>query len=116
MKIAATYENGNIFQHFGKTAQFKLYEIENGKILSAEVVDTNGSEIVARGPCEGKIGYEERGTNGFGYDPLFFPEGSTRTLAEYTEEEKNAISHRADAYRKALEFVEDEMSILDDDF
>lgn len=43
MKIAATYENGNIFQHFGKTAQFKLYEIEDGKILSAEIVDTNGS-------------------------------------------------------------------------
>lgn len=43
MKIAATYENGSIFQHFGKTAQFKLYEIENGKILSSEIVDTNGS-------------------------------------------------------------------------
>jgi len=43
MKIAATYENGNIFQHFGKTAQFKLYEIENGRIISSEIVDTNGS-------------------------------------------------------------------------
>jgi len=43
MKIAATYENGNIFQHFGKSSQFKLYEIEDGAILSSEVVDTNGS-------------------------------------------------------------------------
>ncbi|MBE6794639.1 MAG: dinitrogenase iron-molybdenum cofactor biosynthesis protein [Ruminococcaceae bacterium] len=43
MKIAATYENGEVFQHFGHTAQFKLYEIEDGKIVNAEVVDTNGS-------------------------------------------------------------------------
>ena len=43
MKIAATYENGNIFQHFGHTAQFKIYTVENGKIVSSEVVDTNGS-------------------------------------------------------------------------
>ena len=43
MKIAATYENGNIFQHFGKSAQFKVYEIENGAIVSSEIVDTNGS-------------------------------------------------------------------------
>ena len=43
MNIAATYENGNIFQHFGKSAQFKLYLIENGQIASSEVVDTNGS-------------------------------------------------------------------------
>ena len=43
MKIAVTYENGEIFQHFGHTAQFKLYEVENGSIVSSEVVDTNGS-------------------------------------------------------------------------
>ena len=43
MKIAVTYENGQIFQHFGHTAQFKLYEAEDGKIVNAEVVDTNGS-------------------------------------------------------------------------
>ena len=42
MKIAVTYENGQIFQHFGHTAQFKLYEVENGKIVSSEVIDTNG--------------------------------------------------------------------------
>ena len=43
MKIAVTYENGEIFGHFGHTKQFKVYETENGKILSSEVVDTNGS-------------------------------------------------------------------------
>lgn len=43
MKIAVTYENGQIFQHFGHTAQFKIYEVEDGKIVNSEVVDTNGS-------------------------------------------------------------------------
>lgn len=43
MRIAVTYENGSIFQHFGHTEQFKLYDIEDGKLLSSQVVDTNGS-------------------------------------------------------------------------
>lgn len=43
MKIAATYENGQIFQHFGHTAQFKLYQVEDGRVVSSEVADTNGS-------------------------------------------------------------------------
>lgn len=43
MRIAVTYENGEVFQHFGHTEQFKVYDVENGKIVSSEVVDTNGS-------------------------------------------------------------------------
>ena len=43
MKIAVTYSNGEIFQHFGHTEQFKVYTVEGNKILSAEVIDTNGS-------------------------------------------------------------------------
>ena len=43
MKIAVTYDNGEIFQHFGHTEQFKLYDIENGKVVASEVVGTNGS-------------------------------------------------------------------------
>ena len=43
MKIAVTYSNGEIFQHFGHTEQFKVYTVDGNKILSAEVVDTNGS-------------------------------------------------------------------------
>ena len=43
MKIAVTYENGQVFQHFGHTEQFKIYQVEDGKIVSTEVVDTNGS-------------------------------------------------------------------------
>lgn len=43
MRIAVTYENGTIFQHFGHTQQFKLYDVEDGRIVSSQVVDTNGS-------------------------------------------------------------------------
>lgn len=43
MKIAVTYADGNIFQHFGHTEQFKVYEAENGQIISAQVISTNGS-------------------------------------------------------------------------
>ena len=43
MKIAVTYEDGSIYQHFGHTAQFKIYEAEDGKILSSQILDTNGS-------------------------------------------------------------------------
>lgn len=43
MRIAVTYENGEIFQHFGHTEQFKLYDVEDGKIVGEQIVDTNGS-------------------------------------------------------------------------
>ena len=43
MKIAVTYENGNVFQHFGHTEQFKVYDIIDGKVAGAQVMDTNGS-------------------------------------------------------------------------
>ena len=42
MKIAVTYENGQVFQHFGHTEQFKIYTVEDGKVVSSEVVGTNG--------------------------------------------------------------------------
>ena len=43
MRIAVTYENGQIFQHFGHTEQFKVYDVADGKVIASEVVDTNGS-------------------------------------------------------------------------
>ena len=57
------------------------------------------------GVCEGHIGSEPRGDQGFGYDPLFLPEGETRTMAELPPEEKDARSHRGDALRKMLGFL-----------
>lgn len=43
MKIAVTYLNGEIFQHFGHTEQFKIYDVQDGKVVKTEIVDTNGS-------------------------------------------------------------------------
>ncbi len=65
-------------------------------------VDEDGSEIVAEGTVEGRIGREGRGSGGFGYDPLFLPDvfGGARTLAEVDRDEKNAVSHRGNALRQ----------------
>lgn len=43
MRIAVTYENGNVFQHFGRTEQFKVYEVEENKVVSSEIMGSNGS-------------------------------------------------------------------------
>ena len=43
MKIAVTYDNGEIFQHFGKTESFKVYEVEDNKVVSSEVIGSNGT-------------------------------------------------------------------------
>lgn len=65
-------------------------------------LDEQGGEVDARGTVEGRIGHEERGEYGFGYDPLFLAEvfGFTRSLAEALPEEKNAVSHRGNALRE----------------
>ncbi len=60
------------------------------------LLDEKGMEA-AEGICRGTLAELPRGTNGFGYDPIFIPEGFSRTYAELTAEEKNRISHRARA-------------------
>ncbi len=55
--------------------------------------------ITARGECEGKIDYEPKGENGFGYDPVFYMEEYGKTTAQMTPDEKNAVSHRGKALR-----------------
>ena len=60
----------------------------------------DGKKIVARGECEGHIIYKPRGSNGFGYDPLFIPNGYDQTFAELSGAEKNHISHRAIALQR----------------
>ena len=66
----------------------------------------DGSTKVVRGTIEGYIGWEPAGTNGFGYDPIFMPEGHTQTFAEMSAHEKNAISHRRRATDALLQLLE----------
>ena len=67
----------------------------------------DGRRIEARGEMEGSILYAPRGANGFGYDPLFVPNGTDRTNAELSAEEKNAISHRGKALRQFIKAFEE---------
>ncbi len=78
--------------------------------INGEVIETFEGEI------RGVIVDAPRGENGFGYDPIFQPDGYEQTFGEMDQELKNSISHRANAFKQALEFVEDEMSVLDDEF
>jgi XTP/dITP diphosphohydrolase len=61
--------------------------------------------VIFEGKVEGTIIDEKRGTNGFGYDPIFVPEGGTLTFAEMSAEQKNAMSHRGRALAKMVDFL-----------
>lgn len=65
----------------------------------------NGKEFIFEGSIEGEITENRQGNNGFGYDPVFRPNGFEKTFAQMNEEEKNAISHRAVAVNKLNEFL-----------
>ena len=67
------------------------------------LASTEGKEVSAEGRLEGFIADAPRGTAGFGYDPIFVPEGTGRTLAELSAEEKNALSHRGRAAAALVE-------------
>jgi len=69
------------------------------------LVYPNGEVITAEGYCYGKIGFEEIGEGGFGYDPLFFLEEYNCTMAQITAEQKNAISHRHNALIELVEKI-----------
>lgn len=63
-------------------------------------IDVDGNKKYAEGYWNGRIAKEAKGQNGFGYDPIFIPDGEEVTSAEMTQEEKNSKSHRADALKK----------------
>ena len=65
----------------------------------AVLVTPSGNETTADGTVEGTLITERRGSGGFGYDPIFVPDGETRTMAELSPEEKDRISHRGKAFR-----------------
>lgn len=72
-------------------------------VCAIAAVFPDGQEMVTSGEIEGRIGYEEKGKNGFGYDPIFYVPEFGRTTAELSDEEKNSISHRGRALRRMKE-------------
>ncbi len=102
------------------------YEENNKKLLSAlEGVPLTGrkarfrciaafisdkTEKLTEGICHGHIAISPRGTNGFGYDPIFVPDGYQHSFAELSDETKNIISHRAKAFLRMKEFLSDTLA------
>ena len=83
-------------------------EHRDAKFVSCiAVAFPNGDVLITRGECAGKLTYEPRGENGFGYDPIFFMERFGKTLAEVSAEEKNSVSHRGRALRAMKERLAD---------
>ncbi len=84
------------------------YKERRAKFVSViTMVYPDGETLVARGECEGHIIDTPVGENGFGYDPLFVPDGFQRTFAQLTPEEKNAVSHRAKALIQLEKLLEE---------
>ena len=77
-------------------------------VCAIAAVFPDGKELVVRGTVEGIIGYEEKGENGFGYDPIFYLPERGCTTAELPPEEKNSISHRGNALRLMKDLLERE--------
>jgi XTP/dITP diphosphohydrolase len=74
-------------------------------VCAAALVTPEGAEHVLRAQWRGAVLREERGTHGFGYDPVFLPAGSARTAAELEPAEKDAVSHRGQAFTALLPVV-----------
>lgn len=82
----------------------------NARFRTVIALVIDGKEFLYEGIIKGKITNDKRGANGFGYDPIFQPDGFEITFAEMNGEEKNAISHRALAFAKMKEFLESEFA------
>ncbi|MBQ5719933.1 MAG: non-canonical purine NTP diphosphatase [Alistipes sp.] len=89
----------------------RMSGVENraAQFRTAVALILNDEEYLFEGIVRGAIAAEQHGEGGFGYDPLFFPEGGDRTFAEMSGEEKNTISHRGRAVRKLAEFLQEKI-------
>ena len=76
-------------------------------VCAIAAIFPNGEEWVSRSTCEGYIGFELNGTEGFGYDPMFYPLGYRVTFGQVPAEEKHTISHRGKAVRALVEWLKE---------
>ena len=88
-----------------------LGELADAADRSVAYVDEDGAERLFEGRCEGRLAQEQRGSGGFGYDPVFVPDdtgpGDRRTMAELSGAEKHAISHRGRAAKALASWLEE---------
>ena len=98
-----------VFKTIGNEGVLKLMSgVEDRRATFKTVIGLHleGQNFKLVGLCHGSMAEEARGTNGFGYDPIFIPEGYDKSFAEMSTEEKNRISHRGKAVRKLVSFLE----------
>jgi XTP/dITP diphosphohydrolase len=86
-------------------SELKAKSNRNARFRTVVALILNGEEFLFDGVVEGKILEEKRGDGGFGYDPIFVPDGFDETFAQLDAEVKNDISHRGKAIRKLAEFL-----------
>ena len=82
------------------------YKNTDAKFKSILSLNINGKTFFFEGKIDGKIIFNRRGTNGFGYDSIFIPSGYNKTLAELNLVEKNQISHRSEALKRLIIFLD----------
>lgn len=101
-----TIKNNNLIERLNgvpdeqRTARF---------VCAIAAVLPDGEELTTRGIIEGRIGYEEAGENGFGYDPIFYVPRFGKTTAQLSPEEKNLVSHRGKALEAMKEILRDKI-------
>lgn len=107
VKSARYAGNDNDFRKNIEKLLLNLKGKENRKAQFRTVISLmlQGKEYQFEGICKGEITLKEKGSGGFGYDAVFIPEGSTKTFAEMTMEEKNNFSHRKKATAKFVQFL-----------
>ena len=80
----------------------------NAQFRTVVALVLDGQTYTFEGICKGKIAMKKSGTGGFGYDPVFVPEGYTTTFAEMDAEIKNSISHRGKAVKNLIQFLKEQ--------
>jgi len=113
--IRGAYEQKTNTTHISDEKNIEKVLLElNGQKSKAKFVSVialvkpDGTELTFRGECHGEIIFEKRGTNGFGYDPIFYVPSLEKTFAELSSDEKNSISHRKESLEKFSNFLKEE--------
>lgn len=87
-------------------------ENRDAKFVTVICLIIKGEKVIFKGELTGKIAHQLSGANGFGYDPLFIPDGYEITLAEMSLEQKNLISHRAKAFNAMLDYLKQNLPAI----